>query len=133
MFRGYLTARQFSYFIAFKFLRWPNAGEGYHMDHRPSKTTKRGFSGCGSGARLSPLDRLGQACACMLALLMLGAVAWLGATGCGDSGGNSAAAATPTATESTSSPFTSALVKLMHFAPSPAVSCWTASPTASAA
>ncbi len=76
------------------------------MDHRPSKTTKRGFSGCGSGARLSPLDRLGQACACMLALLMLGAVAWLGATGCGDSGGNSAAAATPTATASPSSAFT---------------------------
>src|SRR5260370_5428754 len=78
------------------------------MDHRPFRRTKQDFSGHGrgSGARLSRFDRLGQACSCMPALLMLVAIAWLGATGCGASEGSPATAATPTATPSPSSAFT---------------------------
>jgi hypothetical protein len=108
MFHRYLTARQFSYSIAFNFVAVAERWRRIQMDHRPSKRRKQNLSGHGrgSGATLSRLDRLGQACFCMPALLMLGAVAWMGATGCGPSGGSPAAAATPTATASPSSAFT---------------------------
>src|SRR5262249_15831282 len=78
------------------------------MDHPPSNRTRQDFSGhgCGSGANLSRLDRPGQLCSCMLVLLMLGAIAWLGVAGCGGSDGSPAMAATPTATPSPSPAFT---------------------------
>ncbi len=64
------------------------------MDHRHSAETGQDLSGDSSGSRASLCRsaRLGQACFRTRALLMLGAIALLGATSCGASGSDAAAA-----------------------------------------